>query len=186
MRKSRCALLLVVVFVALLVYLNPTLGTASPKEFPQWTSSKTHAATPLPTMVLSSDNLKIPLAVFATAVEDAQIRAALTYLAAINQMNAQKQSVGSTSPPSTTTPPPDTSGTLLEEWTRVATCEEGGWIGYAGPSYPDSLGINAQNWYAYGGGSDLSPAAQIAVAQRLLAANGQAGWVPDQGSCASW
>jgi hypothetical protein len=73
-----------------------------------------------------------------------------------------------------------------EAWTRVADCEEGGWIGSAGPNYPDSLGIKAAAWYAYGGGSDLSPAAQIAVAQRLLAANGDAGWVPDQGGCAAW
>ena len=93
------------------------------------------------------------------------------------------------SPTSTTTSAPATSGvdsSLYAEWTRVAVCEEGGWVGYAGGAYPDSLGINAQNWYAYGGGSDLSPAAQIAVAQRLLAANGQAGWVPDQNGCAAW
>ena len=68
----------------------------------------------------------------------------------------------------------------------MATCEEGGWIGYAGPAYPDSLGINAHNWAAYGGGGDLSPAAQVAVAERIEAAGGRAGYVPDQGYCASW
>jgi hypothetical protein len=65
-------------------------------------------------------------------------------------------------------------------------CEEGGWVGYAGPAYPDSLGINAQNWAAYNGGSDLSPAAQVAVAQRIESAAGTPGYVPDQGYCASW
>jgi len=69
-------------------------------------------------------------------------------------------------------------------WTRVADCEEGGWIGYSGPAYPDSLGINATNWYAFGGGSDVSPVAQIAVADRLIEATGSL--IPDQNGCAAW
>ena len=75
-----------------------------------------------------------------------------------------------------------TSDTAYAEWSRVAACEEGGWIGYASPDYPDSLGINAANWYANGGGSDVSPAAQIAVAQRIEGT----GYVPDQNGCGSW
>jgi hypothetical protein len=67
-------------------------------------------------------------------------------------------------------------------WSRVAVCEEGGWIGAASAAYPDSLGINATNWYANGGGSDVSPAAQIAVAQRIEGTS----YVPDQNGCASW
>jgi len=67
-------------------------------------------------------------------------------------------------------------------WSRVADCEEGGWIGYASPQFPDSLGINSANWYANGGGSDVSPAAQIAVAQRIEGT----GYVPDQDGCSSW
>ena len=65
-------------------------------------------------------------------------------------------------------------------------CEEGGWIGASGPAYPDSLGISAHNWAAYGGGTDQSPAAQAAVAERIEAGAGLAGYVPDQGGCASW
>jgi len=72
--------------------------------------------------------------------------------------------------------------TAYAEWTRVADCEEGGWIGYASSDYPDSLGINAANWYANGGGSDVSPAAQIAVAQRIEGTS----FVPDQNGCGSW
>lgn len=68
----------------------------------------------------------------------------------------------------------------------MAVCEEGGWIGYAGSAYPDSLGINAANWAEYGGGSDESPANQIRVAQDIEAAAGTPGYVPDQGYCASW
>lgn len=91
-----------------------------------------------------------------------------------------------TSPPSTSPTPVSSSGDAYAEWSRVATCEEGGWIGYAGPAYPDSLGINAANWAHYGGGTDMSPANQIRVAQDIEAAAGTPGYVPDQGYCASW
>jgi hypothetical protein len=64
----------------------------------------------------------------------------------------------------------------------VAVCENAGWNPPRGPAYPDSLGINAHNWYAYGGSSDLSPAAQVAVAERI---EGN-GFVPDQHGCSSW
>lgn len=90
-----------------------------------------------------------------------------------------------TSPIQTTTPIPaqvetSTSDDLYAEWTKVAICEEGGWVGSSGPAYPDSLGINATNWYANGGTSDVSPAAQIAVAERIQTN------VPDQSGCAAW
>ena len=66
-------------------------------------------------------------------------------------------------------------------------CEEGGWVGSSGAAYPDSLGIDAANWYANGGGADVSPAAQVAVAERLEASFGTPGFVPDQDGCAgSW
>ena len=77
------------------------------------------------------------------------------------------------------------SAALLAAWTRVAVCEEGGWVGWSGAAYPDSLGITAANWVRFGGES-LAPLAQIAVARRLLASVGLAGWVPDQGGCAAW
>jgi hypothetical protein len=84
--------------------------------------------------------------------------------------------------PTTTTTDP----TVYAQWSRVAVCEEGGWIGYAGPAYPDSLGISAVNYYANGGNGDMTPAAQIAVAQRVEANAGLAGYVPDQYGCAPW
>lgn len=66
-------------------------------------------------------------------------------------------------------------------------CEEGGWVGASGSAYPDSLGIDAANWYAMGGGDDLSPAAQVAVAERLEVSFGTPDFVPDQGGCyGSW
>jgi hypothetical protein len=69
---------------------------------------------------------------------------------------------------------------LYREWTRVAICEEGGWVGWSGPAFPDSLGITAANWFSHGGTSDVSPQAQIAVAERIQT------WVPDQDGCAPW
>ena len=55
---------------------------------------------------------------------------------------------------------------LIGAWSRVAVCESGGWV-VLGPKFPDSLGITAHNWWAYGGTSDKSPMAQIRVAQRI-------------------
>jgi hypothetical protein len=89
-------------------------------------------------------------------------------------------------PATTTTSAPLVVDAVFAAWSRVAVCEEGGWVGWAGADYPDSLGISAANWRAYGGGADLSPAAQILVAQRIEAAAGLAGFVPDQHGCASW
>ena len=66
----------------------------------------------------------------------------------------------------------------------MADCEEGGWGHYGFPAYPDSLGISSSNWVQFGGGSDLSPAAQIAVAMRLIAYYHAP--IPDQEGCAAW
>ena len=73
-----------------------------------------------------------------------------------------------------------------EAWTRVAVCEEGGFIGYAGAAYPDSLGISAVNWSSNGGWhppngvAPETPDWQIMVAMRIQTDP------PDQGGCASW
>jgi hypothetical protein len=85
---------------------------------------------------------------------------------------------------STSTNPISMSGSLYDQWSKVASCEEGGWVGSSGSAYPDSLGINATNWYANGGGSDVSPAAQIVVAERLIHRYGIG--IPDQYACAAW
>ena len=89
--------------------------------------------------------------------------------------------VPTTTSTTTTTTQPTVSQSEYDAWTRVAVCEEGGWGNYGFPNYPDSLGINSYNWYANGGGSDLSPTSQILVAERIQANP------PDQnGSCAAW
>lgn len=104
-----------------------------------------------------------------------------TYLTPNNQIFTAV--VADFSIPTTTTTVPALPADYAA-WTRVAVCEEGGWIGASGPAYPNSLGITAANWYAYGGGSDYSPAAQIAVADRLIADTGMS--IPDQNGCAAW
>jgi hypothetical protein len=75
---------------------------------------------------------------------------------------------------------PASQSVLYREWTRVAICEEGGWVGWSGPAFPDSLGITAANWWSHGGTDDVSPQAQITVAERIQT------WVPDQDGCAPW
>ena len=69
--------------------------------------------------------------------------------------------------------------TALEEaeWTKVAVCEEGGWIGSSGAAFPDSLGITAANWWDNGGTTDVSEDAQIVVAMRIQSNP------PDQNGC---
>jgi hypothetical protein len=75
-------------------------------------------------------------------------------------------------------------------WSRVATCEEGGWV-VAGYNYPDSLGINRTNYERFGG-TPMSPGpvtlaereTEIRVADRLVAYYRAA--IPDQGGCAAW
>lgn len=97
--------------------------------------------------------------------------------------------------PTTTTVPPQASPDLVTPadlyaaWSRVATCEEGGWVGYSGTAYPNSLGINATNWYGTASRigadpSDMSPANQIKVAEALRAEYGMP--IPDQSGCAPW
>ena len=76
-------------------------------------------------------------------------------------------------------------------WSRVAVCESGGWR-VLGPAYPDSLGITAANYRAFGGHAfrpgPVSVAGrieQIRVADRLIRHYGIS--VPDQSGCnGSW
>jgi hypothetical protein len=75
-------------------------------------------------------------------------------------------------------------------WSRVATCEEGGWR-VGGYEYPDSLGINRTNYLIFGGTpqppgpvSQKNRELQIRVAERLRARYHIS--IPDQGGCAAW
>jgi hypothetical protein len=134
----------------------------------------------------------LPPAVVLTSIATIGVVVATDPTASPPMRDASSSTTSSTRPPpsitTTTTlaPTTTTDATAFAAWSRVAVCEEGGWVGWAGANYPDSLGISAVNWYANGGGGDLSPPAQIAVAQRIEAGAGLAGYVPDQGGCAPW
>ena len=74
---------------------------------------------------------------------------------------------------------------LVAVTTPIAVCEEGGWIGYASPAFPDSLGLSAPAWYGYGGGSDLRPFVQAEVELRFTDAV-LGGVLPDRVGCAAY
>jgi hypothetical protein len=65
-------------------------------------------------------------------------------------------------------------------WDKVAACESGGnWGISTGNGYSGGLQFSPSTWHAYGGSGDASSAsksAQIAVAERVLAAQGPGAW----------
>ena len=93
----------------------------------------------------------------------------------------------------TTTTPPLVSPTDRAQWEKVAWCETHGNWQYEGPNADGGLGILRWNWVQYGG-HEFAPAPhlatedeQIVIAKRIQAANGYAGYVPDQnGECEGW
>lgn len=72
---------------------------------------------------------------------------------------------------------------------KIAACEEGGteqyrvdgpWF-YSGSAYPDSVGIDAANWWGNGGTSCVTDVCQTQVELNFLARYGAA--MPDQDGC---
>jgi LysM repeat protein len=68
-------------------------------------------------------------------------------------------------------------------WSAIAACESGGnWSANTGNGFYGGLQFTEQTWLAYGGGQYAasanlaSPAQQIAVAERVLAAQGIGAW----------
>ena len=71
----------------------------------------------------------------------------------------------------------------LSVWDRVAACESGGnWAINTGNGYYGGLQFSHSTWLAYGGGAyagtadRATKAQQIAIAQRVLAAQGPGAW----------
>lgn len=80
---------------------------------------------------------------------------------------------------------PVTAGTYSGSlnWSAVAQCESGGnWAINTGNGYYGGLQFSASTWNAYGGGAYAptanlaSPAEQIAIAEKVLAAQGPNAW----------
>jgi LysM repeat protein len=70
-----------------------------------------------------------------------------------------------------------------DQWSRVAACESGGnWAANTGNGYYGGLQFSESTWSAYGGTSyaprpdEASASAQMAVADRVLAAQGWGAW----------
>ena len=86
-------------------------------------------------------------------------------------------------PPEPVIPP-----AIMAKWAKVNICETGGNWHTRGPIYSGGLGILETNWMAYGGwkfGAEYAatPAEQVFIAMKIQAANGFAGYVPDQYGC---
>ena len=76
----------------------------------------------------------------------------------------------------------------MAKWAKVNICETGGNWHTKGPIYSGGLGILEVNWMAYGGWKfsaeyAATPAEQVFIAMKIQAANGYAGYVPDQNFC---
>jgi hypothetical protein len=91
-----------------------------------------------------------------------------------------------TAPPTTEAPPPDTGGGLGDpgdyaSWDALAECESGGdWSINTGNGYYGGLQFSQSSWQAVGGPpglpSEHSRETQIAMGQRLQAAQGWGAW----------
>jgi hypothetical protein len=91
-----------------------------------------------------------------------------------------------TAPPTTEPPPPDTGGGLGDpgdyaSWDALAECESGGdWSINTGNGYYGGLQFSQSSWQAVGGPpglpSEHSRETQIAMGQRLQAAQGWGAW----------
>ncbi|MCD9875528.1 LysM peptidoglycan-binding domain-containing protein [Streptomyces guryensis] len=75
------------------------------------------------------------------------------------------------------------SAATASEWDTVAQCESGGnWAINTGNGYYGGLQFSASTWAAYGGtqyaaqANQASKSAQIAVAEKVLAAQGKGAW----------
>ncbi|MFG2791323.1 transglycosylase family protein [Streptomyces sp. NPDC048419] len=75
------------------------------------------------------------------------------------------------------------SAATASEWDKVAQCESGGnWSINTGNGYYGGLQFSASTWAAYGGtayapqANQASKSAQIAVAEKVLAAQGKGAW----------
>jgi len=76
----------------------------------------------------------------------------------------------------------------MAKWEKVNICETGGNWRTRGPIYSGGLGIMETNWMKYGGwefGAEYTatPEAQVLIAERIQAASGLTGYVPDQNGC---
>jgi LysM repeat protein len=102
-------------------------------------------------------------------------------MAATATGSAPAAQAGPAAPVQATSAAPGSSGG--GNWAAIAACESGGnWSANTGNGFYGGLQFTQQTWLGYGGGQYAasanlaSPAQQIAVAQRVLAAQGRGAW----------
>jgi resuscitation-promoting factor RpfA len=82
--------------------------------------------------------------------------------------------------PSAPVAPTATTGTPVSTWDKVAQCESGGnWATSTGNGFHGGLQFTASTWRSFGGSGvphEASRTEQIAVAERVLAAQGWKAW----------
>jgi hypothetical protein len=103
--------------------------------------------------------------------------------AAIRRVVLLSAALGAAGLPLVALSTPANAATSSGTWNAVATCESGGnWATNTGNGYYGGLQFSQSTWDAYGGtnyaplASEASPAEQIAIAERVLAAQGPSAW----------
>jgi Transglycosylase-like domain len=178
--KTRVQLALIVLAISVAI---PAFASAQPGRSPASTSSR-----PLPTTAPFS-----PVTRFGRLDREAtdEARADGASLRA-GRLGAPANARRKLTLPERTAaaPRPWTAPSGQADWYAIAQCEAGGrWDTNSGNGYWGGLQFAPSSWFAYGGGPfdgtgpfPYSPAEQITVAERVLAAQGPGAWP----SCFRW
>ncbi len=134
-----------------------------------------------PNMIAAGQRLRLPAS---GQVPPWMAKAALAAIRAAGSApvaSAGALPAGSPAAQQAAAPAPASSGGA--NWAAIAACESGGdWSANTGNGFYGGLQFTEQTWLAYGGGQYAAsanlatPAQQMAVAQRVLAAQGIGAW----------
>jgi len=133
-----------------------------------------------PNMIVAGQRLRLPASGQVPRwMAKAAMAAALRAAGPAPVASARAPSAGS--PAAQPAAAPASSGGV--NWAAIAACESGGnWSANTGNGFYGGLQFTERTWLAYGGGQYAAsanlatPAQQIAVAQRVLAAQGSGAW----------
>ena len=134
-----------------------------------------------PNMIAAGQRLRLPASGHVPSWMAKAALAAMGVAGSAPVASASAPQAGSAAPVQATSAAPASSGGA--NWAAIAACESGGnWSANTGNGFYGGLQFTQQTWLAYGGGQYAasanlaSPAEQIAVAQRVLAAQGIGAW----------
>jgi len=133
-----------------------------------------------PDMIAAGQRLRLPASGHVPRWLAKAALAAIRAAGSAPAASASAPSAGSPAAQQAATPAPASGGA---NWAAIAACESGGnWSANTGNGFYGGLQFTEQTWLAYGGGQYAAsanlatPAQQIAVAQRVLAAQGIGAW----------